>query len=45
MRYVDEIEIKIEIKRKEGERFVREEEDHRREERPGFAEVKEGRCG
>ncbi|GMH76873.1 hypothetical protein TrLO_g5092 [Triparma laevis f. longispina] len=38
---VDEIEINIEIKRDEGERFEREEEDRHREERTGFAAVKE----
>ncbi|GMH63800.1 hypothetical protein TL16_g03804 [Triparma laevis f. inornata] len=43
--YVDEIEIKIEIKREEGERIEREEEIRRREERTGFEAVKEERCG
>ncbi|GMI02770.1 hypothetical protein TrLO_g5679 [Triparma laevis f. longispina] len=43
--YVDEIEIKIDIKREEGERFEREEEDRRREQRTGFTAVKEERCG
>ena len=43
--YVDEIDIKIDIKREEGERFKREEEDRRGGERTGFATVKEERCG
>ena len=43
--YVDEIEIKFEIKREEGERFGREEEDHGVGGRTGLEEVKEERCG
>ena len=39
--YVDEIDIKIEIKREEGEIFERDEEDRRGEERTSFAVVKE----
>jgi len=40
---VDQIEIKIEIKREKGERIEKEEEDRHREERMGFAAVKEDR--
>ncbi|GMI09411.1 hypothetical protein TrLO_g6833 [Triparma laevis f. longispina] len=39
--YVDEIDIKIETKREEGERFEREEEDRCGGEQTGFAAVKE----
>ena len=39
------LEIKIEIKREEGERIEKEEENHGVGGRTGFEEVKEEKCG